>query len=124
MIVVTFVTIVDMLIAGYSPELYKALGIFIPLIAVNCIILGRAEAFAYKNNIWDSVKDGFSNGFWYTIGLVILGVIRELLGVGTLMNVQIFPESYLPVLIFILPPGGFLLIGFILALINEEKANV
>lgn len=122
-VVVVFVTVVDVLIAGFAPELYKALGIFIPLIVVNCIIMGRAEAFAYKNTVWDSIKDGWLNGFWFTAGLIILAAIRELLGAGTLGGIQILPVYYQPFLIFILPPGGFLLLGFILALINEEKKD-
>lgn len=120
-ITVTFVTIVDLLIAGFAPELYAALGIFIPLIVVNCIILGRAEAFAYKNTVWAAVQDGITNGIWYTVGLLILAAIRELFGAGTLWGVNIFPANYVPMLLFILPPGGFLLIGFILAALNTQN---
>lgn len=120
-VVVTFGTIVDMLISGFLPDLHAALGIFIPLIVVNCIILGRAEAFAYKNTVWDSIKDGLTNGVFYTLGLLLLAVIRELLGAGTLFGVNILPANYVPMLLFILPPGGFLLIAFILAAINDKK---
>ncbi|MDR1453717.1 MAG: electron transport complex subunit RsxE [Candidatus Margulisbacteria bacterium] len=120
-VVVTFVTIVDLLLAGFTPELYQALGIFVPLIVVNCIILGRAEAFAYKNNVWDSVKDGLLNGFWFTVGLSILAAARELLGAGTLLGWPVLTANFTPILLFILPPGGFLLLGFILAYINENS---
>jgi electron transport complex protein RnfE len=119
-IVVTFVTIIDMLLAGFAPELYKALGIFVPLIVVNCISLGRAEAFAYKNKGWASVKAGLSNGFWFTAGLSILAAARELLGAGTLCGAPVFSANFTPILLFVLPPGGFLLLGFILAYINED----
>ena len=120
-VVVTFVTIINMLMAGFTPELYKALGIFVPLIVVNCIILGRAEAFAYKNPVWASIQDGLLNGFWFTVGLVILAAVRELFGAGTLLGFPVFSANFTPILIFILPPGGFLLLGFILAYINEDK---
>ncbi|GBR75923.1 electron transport complex protein RnfE [Candidatus Termititenax persephonae] len=120
-IIVTFVTISDMLLAGFVPDLYKALGIFVPLIVVNCIILGRAEAFAYKNTVGAAVRDGLLNGFWFTVGLVILAVIREALGAGTLLGYPIFSANFTPILLFVLPPGGFLLIGFILAYLNEDK---
>ncbi|MDR1998309.1 MAG: RnfABCDGE type electron transport complex subunit E [Candidatus Margulisbacteria bacterium] len=121
-IVVTFVTVVDMLMAGFAPELYKALGIFIPLIVVNCIILGRAEAFAYKNTVWAALKDGLSNGIWFTFGLAVLAAIRELLGAGSLFGYGLLSPHYVPLLLAVLPPGGFLLIGFILAAINEPQA--
>jgi electron transport complex protein RnfE len=109
-----------MLLSGFTPELYQALGIFVPLIVVNCIILGRAEAFAYKNTVWASVKDGLLNGFWFTIGLSILAAARELLGAGTLLGRTVFATDFTPILIFVLPPGGFLLLGFILAYLNED----
>ncbi|MDR2428337.1 MAG: electron transport complex subunit RsxE [Candidatus Margulisbacteria bacterium] len=119
-VVVTFVTIVDMLLSGFMPELYQALGIFVPLIVVNCIILGRAEAFAYKNTVWASIKDGLLNGFWFTVGLSLLAVARELLGAGTLLGQPVWAADFTPLLIFVLPPGGFLLLGFILAYLNED----
>jgi electron transport complex protein RnfE len=120
-IAVTFVSIVDMVMAGFTPDLYKALGIFIPLIVVNCIILGRAEAFAYKHDCWTSVKDAVVNGVGFTFGLALLASIREIIGNGSWLGHPLLPASYQPVLIFILPPGGFLLIGTILAIINLEK---
>ena len=90
-IVVTFVTIVDLLLAGYTPELYQALGIFVPLIVVNCIILGRAEAFAYKNTVWASVKDGLLNGFWFTVGLSLLAAARELWALARCWGSRFWP---------------------------------
>ncbi|MDR2431354.1 MAG: RnfABCDGE type electron transport complex subunit E [Candidatus Margulisbacteria bacterium] len=122
-IAVTFVTITDLLIAGFAPDLYQALGIFIPLIVVNCIILGRAEAFAYKNTVLAALKDGLLNGVWFTFGLLVLAGIRELGGAGTIFGFQALPAGYVPTLLLVLPPGGFLLIGFILAAINEQKPD-
>ena len=117
-IIASFVTITEMVMQAYSPVLFKALGIFVPLIVVNCIILGRAEAFASKNNVVNSIVDAIGMGIGFTFILVLLGGLRELLGNGTLMNVQIFGESFEPVLLMILPPGGFLGLGLIMALFN------
>lgn len=121
-IIVTFVTIVDLMMAGFVPALHKSLGIFIPLIVVNCIVLGRAEAFAYKHGIWQSIKDAFSSGLGFTFALVLLAALRELLGNGTIFNMQILSQSYEPMLIMILPPGAFLLLGIIIAVLNIKKA--
>lgn len=115
-IIATFVTIVDMVMHAYAPDMYNILGIFIPLIVVNCIILGRAEAFAYHNGVIDSIGDGIGMGLGFTLILVVLGGIRELLGNGTLFGFQVMPVSFKPVLIMILPPGAFLTIGFLQAL--------
>lgn len=115
-IIATFVTIVDMVMHAYAPEMYNILGIFIPLIVVNCIILGRAEAFAYQNRPIESLGDGIGMGIGFMLILVILGGIRELLGNGTLFGFQIMPASYKPVLLMILPPGAFLTIGFLQAI--------
>lgn len=115
-IIAAFVTVVDMVMHAYVPEMYKILGIFIPLIVVNCIILGRAEAFAYQNGPIESLGDGIGMGIGFTLILLILGSIRELLGNGTIFGFQIMPVTYKPVLLMILPPGAFLTIGFLQAL--------
>jgi electron transport complex protein RnfE len=115
-IIATFVTIVDMVMHAYAPDMYNILGIFIPLIVVNCIILGRAEAFAYHNGVIESLGDGIGMGLGFTLILIVLGGIRELLGNGTLFGFQIMPSSYKPVIIMILPPGAFLTIGFLQAI--------
>ncbi len=117
-VIVTFVTIVDLTMAAFTPELHQTLGIFIPLIVVNCIVLGRAESFAYKNNIWAAITDGISNGIGFLFALVLLGVFRELLGSGTILGTQIMPENYQPLLIMILPPGAFLVLGLTLGTIK------
>ena len=115
-IIATFVTIVDMVMHAYAPDMYNILGIFIPLIVVNCIILGRAEAFAYHNGVIESLGDGIGMWLGFTLILIVLGGIRELLGNGTLFGFQIMPSSYKPVIIMILPPGAFLTIGFLQAI--------
>jgi electron transport complex protein RnfE len=115
-IIATFVTIVDMVMHAYVPDMYNILGIFIPLIVVNCIILGRAEAFAYHNGVIESLGDGIGMGLGFTLILIVLGGIRELLGNGTLFGFQIMPSSYKPVILMILPPGAFLTIGFLQAI--------
>lgn len=115
-IIATFATIVDMVMHAYAPDMYKILGIFIPLIVVNCIILGRAEAFAYHNGVIESIGDGIGMGLGFTLILLVLGGIRELLGNGTLFGLQVMPPSYKPVLLMILPPGAFLTIGFLQAI--------
>lgn len=117
-IIASFVTIVDLSMAGFLPVLHKSLGIFVPLIVVNCIILGRAEAFAGKNNVGRSLIDGIGMGLGFTYALLLLGAIRELLGNGSLYGIPIMSSSFEPVLIMILPPGAFLTIGFVLALFN------
>jgi electron transport complex protein RnfE len=115
-IIATFVTIVDMVMHAYVPDMYNILGIFIPLIVVNCIILGRAEAFAYHNGVIESLGDGIGMGLGFTLILIVLGGIRELLGNGTLFGFQIMPSIYKPVILMILPPGAFLTIGFLQAI--------
>lgn len=117
-VIATFVTIVDLAMAGFLPQLHKTLGIFVPLIVVNCIILGRAEAFAGKNNIGLSFLDGLGMGLGFTFALVLLGTIREFLGNGSLLGIPITGTSFEPVLIMILPPGAFLTIGFVLGFFN------
>jgi electron transport complex protein RnfE len=119
-IIAGFVTLIDLLMHAYQPGLYKNLGVFVPLIVVNCIILGRAEAFAYTNGLLRSAADGLGMGLGFTIVIVILGAFREILGNGTLtlFNTELFSlgAGFSPALVFIMPPGGFLAIGFLMAL--------
>jgi electron transport complex protein RnfE len=122
-VIASFVTIVDLVMAGFFFQLHKTLGLFIPLIVVNCIILGRAEAFASKRPLVDSVADGFGMGFGFTLSLVVLGSIREILGNGTLFGLPAFGPGYFPFLVMILPPGAFITLGFLLALMNRLAAQ-
>ncbi len=117
-IIATFVTMVEMVMKAYFPALNEALGIFIPLIVVNCIILGRAEAFASKNGVALAVIDGLGMGIGFTLGLVAIAGLRELLGTGGLMGISFFGSSFKPALLFILSPGAFIVIGLYMALIN------
>ena len=117
-IIATFVSVVEMLLKAYLPDLSKSLGMFIPLIVVNCIILARAESFAAKNSPLPSAIDGLSMGLGFTGALTIIGAVRELLGNGTLLGFSVFGASYNPALIFILPPGAFLVLGVLIAVIN------
>lgn len=117
-IIAGFVTVIDLLMKAYIPELSKSLGLFIPLIVVNCIILARAESFASKNKPLPSAFDGFSMGLGFTGALVAMSVVRELFGSGTLCGVRIMPESYEPAALFISPAGGFLVLGFLIALVQ------
>ena len=117
-VICTFVTMVQLLMQAFIPSLYDALGIFLPLIVVNCIILARAEAFASKNAIAASAMDGIGMGLGFTLGLILIGGVRELLGAGTLFNMQVMGAGFEPVLIFILAPGGFLVYGLLLGIIN------
>lgn len=118
-IIASFVTIVGMLMKAYVPALDAALGIYIPLIVVNCIILGRAEAFAFSNPVLASFADGAGMGLGFTLSLTVLGSIREIIGAGAIFGLSIFGASYEPVLIFILPPGAFLTLGVGIAAINK-----
>lgn len=119
-IIAAFVTVVQLIMQAYVPELYKSLGLFIPLIVVNCIVLGRAEAFASKNNIISSAIDGIGIGLGFSFALVLLGSIREILGSGKIFNFTIYPENYVT-LIFVLAPGAFIVLGYLIALINRIK---
>jgi len=123
-VIASFVTIIDLVMAGYFYRLHKALGLFIPLIVVNCIILGRAEAFASKNNPLASILDGLGIGFGFTISLTVLGAIREIFGNGTLFNFHLFPSSYNPIIVFILPPGAFITLGFLMAVYNKISEKI
>lgn len=130
-IVASFVTIVQFLVQGFLPELYKSLGIYIPLIVVNCIILGRAESYASKNPVVPSIFDGLGMGLGFTIALTIIGAIREILGAGAIFGYQLLPladeatgkAGYTPVSIFILAPGAFLVLGFLVAIMNKIRDN-
>ncbi len=118
-VIASFVTIVQFIMQAYVPSLYESLGIFIPLIVVNCIILGRAESYASKNSVIPSIFDGIGMGLGFTVGLTVIGVIREFLGSGTIFNIQILPESFETISIFVFAPGAFLVLAFIIAFINK-----
>ena len=122
-VIAGFVTCVQLLLKAFLPEIDKSLGVFIPLIVVNCIILGRAEAFASKNTVGASAVDGICQGLGYTVVLVILCVVRELFGAGTLLGIQIMPESYTPAGLLILPVGGFLCLGTLIAAMQWALAK-
>ncbi len=122
-VIASFVTIVEMVMEGYLPELYAQLGLFIPLIVVNCIILGRAEAYASKNNVFSSLVDGIGIGLGFTFALVLLGSVREILGAGSIFNFKIVGENANTMLLFILPPGAFIALGYLIALINKLKTT-
>ncbi|HHY77766.1 MAG TPA: electron transport complex subunit E [Clostridiales bacterium] len=122
-VIATFVTAVQMLIKAYSPALDSALGIFIPLIVVNCIILARAESFASKNPPLNSIMDGIGMGIGFTLALLIISAVREIFGAGTFLGMPIFGEAFEPALILILPPGGFLVFGLTIALVNKLTAK-
>lgn len=121
-VIASLVTILQMLIKAYAPEVDKSLGLFIPLIVVNCIILGRAEAFAAKNNPLDSIFDGLGIGIGFTLALTLLGAVRELLGTGRVFDVVLFPETY-GALLFVLAPGAFIALGYLIAIVNKLKKN-
>ena len=121
-VIASLVTILQMLIKAYAPGVDKSLGLFIPLIVVNCIILGRAEAFAAKNNPLDSIFDGLGIGIGFTLALTLLGAVRELLGTGRVFDIALFPESY-GALLFVLAPGAFIALGYLIAIVNKLKKN-
>ena len=122
-VVASFVTVVQLLLQGFIPSLYDSLGIYIPLIVVNCIILGRAEAYASKNPVLPSVFDGIGMGLGFTLGLTCIGIVRELIGSGKLFGFQVMPDIYEPVTIFILAPGAFLVLAFLVAGMNRLKRH-
>ena len=121
-VIAAFVTMVEMIMQAYVPALYASLGLFIPLIVVNCIVLGRAEAFAAKNSVVPSMFDGLGIGLGFTLALTLLGSIRELLGTGKIFNFAIYPESY-GMLLFVLAPGAFIALGFLIALVNKLRKS-
>ena len=127
-VIAGFVTIVDLCLQAFVPDIAESLGVFIPLIVVNCIILGRAEAFASKNSVAASAVDGICQGIGYTVVLLILSAFRELLGAGTLLGIQVMPSSYVPAGMLTLPVGGFLCLGTLIAIMQwalarSEKKN-
>ncbi|WP_105617990.1 electron transport complex subunit RsxE [Vallitalea okinawensis] len=125
-VIATFVTMIDLLLQAYLPDLHNALGLFIPLIVVNCLILSRAEAYASKNSVLPSLFDGLGMGIGFTVALTVIGVVRELFGAGMIFGMQIMPDSFEPAVIMVLAPGAFFVLGILLALFNvvkNRKAN-
>lgn len=120
-VIASFVTVIEMLMAAWFPALYKSLGIYIPLIVVNCIILGRAEAFASKNNAFQSVLDAIGMGIGFTLSLTVLGSIREILGAGSFFGISLFGEEAKTILLFIMPPGAFLALSFMIIMFNKIR---
>ena len=124
-VIASFVTIVDLVMQGFFFSLSKSLGMFIPLIVVNCVILGRAEAFASKNVIWKSAIDGLGMGVGFTMALVMMAIVREVLGNGSVFGLSLFGESFQPLIVMILPPGAFLTLGYMIAfktMIDRRRA--
>lgn len=123
-VIASFTTMVDLIMAATTPPLHKALGIFIPLIVVNCIIFGRAEAFASKNSVARSAADGLGMGIGFTLALIIMSGIREIIGGGTLLGVPLFGPNYNPALVMVLPPGAFMVLAMLIGVMNWlQKAN-
>lgn len=122
-IIASFVTVVELLLKAFIPSLYDALGLYIPLIVVNCTILGRAEAYASKNKVIPSLFDGIGMGLGFTLALTIIGAVRELLGAGQLFNMQVMPDSYVPCSIFVLAPGAFFVLAVLTAIQNKIRIN-
>ncbi len=120
-VIAAFVTVVEMVMNAYVPALADSLGIFIPLIVVNCIVLGRAESFASKNKVFASALDGLGIGLGFTLGLTLLGAVRELLGTGKIFSLSIFPENF-GALLFVLAPGAFIALGFLIAMFNKIQS--
>ena len=125
-IIASFVTVIDLMMNAYLHDLHKILGLFIPLIVVNCIVLGRAESFASKNNVFNSLLDGIGSGLGFTLTLFILGSIREVLGNGSLFGFKLLGAWYSPSILMILPPGAFLVLGFLMAINNyvDERKRI
>ncbi len=122
-VIASFVTVLQMCLAAYLPAVNASLGLYIPLIVVNCVILGRAEAFACKHGAFDSMMDGVGMGLGFTVALTLLGIVRELLGAGSVFDVRLLPETT-NMLLFILPPGAFITLGYLIAIVNRlRKAN-
>jgi len=121
-VIATFVTVVELVMKGYLPDLYKSLGLFIPLIVVNCIVLGRAEAFASKNGLLSSILDGLGMGLGFALALTILGAVREILGSGSIFGIKFIPGD--GILVFILAPGAFLALGYLIVVMNLVKKRL
>ena len=122
-VIASFVTVLQMCLAAYLPAVNASLRLYIPLIVVNCVILGRAEAFACKHGAFDSMMDGVGMGLGFTMALTLLGIVRELLGAGSVFDIQLLPETT-NMLLFILPPGAFITLGYLIAIVNRlRKAN-
>lgn len=122
-VIASFVTVLQMCLAAYLPAVNASLGLYIPLIVVNCVILGRAEAFACKHGAFDSMMDGVGIGLGFTVALTMLGMVRELLGAGSVFDIQLLPET-INMLLFILPPGAFITLGYLVAIVNRlRKTN-
>ena len=122
-VIASFVTVVQLVMQAYVPAIYETLGLFIPLIVVNCIVLGRAEAFASKNPVWPSILDGAGMGLGFTLALTFLGSIREILGSGSIFNWRFLPEDANTILIFVLAPGAFIALGYLIAVVNKVKKS-
>lgn len=122
-VIASFVTVVGLLLKAYLPSLDQSLGLFIPLIVVNCIILARAESFASKNTVMNSLADGLGMGLGFTLALTIIASIRELFGAGSIFGISLFGASFEPAIMMILPPGAFLTLGLLLALLNKVTAS-
>ncbi len=120
-LIATIVTVLDLLMAAYLPALHSALGIYIPLIVVNCIILGRAEAFASKHNLWQSILDAIGMGLGFTWGLALLGIVREILGNASIFGLSLAGEEATPMLLFIMPPGAFLALAGLIIIFNKLR---
>ena len=120
-VIASFVTVVQLVMQAYVPDIYETLGLFIPLIVVNCIVLGRAEAFASKNPVFPSILDGAGMGLGFTFALTVLGAIREILGSGSVFNFRFLPEDASTILIFVLAPGAFIALGYLIAIVNRLK---
>lgn len=122
-VIASFVTVLQMCLAAYLPAVNASLGLYIPLIVVNCVILGRAEAFACKHGAFDSMMDGVGIGLGFTVALTLLGMVRELLGAGSVFDIRLLPET-INMLLFILPPGAFITLGYLVAIVNRlRKTN-
>ncbi|MGP1447125.1 MAG: RnfABCDGE type electron transport complex subunit E [Candidatus Limimorpha sp.] len=122
-VIASFVTVVQLVMQAYVPDIYETLGLFIPLIVVNCIVLGRAEAFASKNSVWPSILDGAGMGLGFTASLTVLGCLREILGSGSIFGWRFLPEDASTILVFVLAPGAFIALGYVIAIVNHLKKS-
>jgi len=122
-VIATFVTLIQFLLQAYIPDLYKSLGIFLPLIVVNCVILGRAEAYASKNKVIPSIFDAIGMGLGFGLAIVVLATFREVLGNGTFYGLQVLPKSYVPAMVMTSAPGAFITLGILLASLNQYKIS-